>query len=389
MNNSKIAVVWFLFVFIFYLFYDSYFSLFILVSSLIILLFLVMSIRLYKHKVQVNLIVPEMVSKMETSQGCIEAKNDSFLPIVKVTCTLRLYNSFTGETRKQDVYFSINGKGMERVYIDLKSVYCGNVRISVESVSCFDLLGLFSTTHYPKASVEMIVLPKLFDMNIDVIQNKSRHNEASAFPNEVAGMNSNEIIGMKPYLPGDNVKNIHWKLSGKFDDLIMKEFSETVEYSLLLLLDNSISGRNRNSDPAVCDSMMEAFLSVSRGLLEVGQAHAIGWLNGASGELQIEEIFSEDQLSGFIRTIMALERKGQEEAAFESYLNKDVQARFSQIVYITSQQSNEEVSMWSGKGRITVLNCIAPTDYKESTNDEYGVDFTPESIQEDLRHLVI
>lgn len=381
------AVIWFLFIFVFYLFYDSYFSLFLLVSSIAIVLFLGISTRIYKNKVQILIVAPETVNKREVSGCYIEAKNYSFLPIVKVRCTLNMHNSLTGEKSSQEVYFSLNGKATEHVYVDLKSLFCGNVQISVEMVNCFDLLGLFFTTAYPKSSVEVLVLPNVFDIDLDLFE--SKNNEAFAYSSESVGMNSSEILGMKPYVPGDNVKNIHWKLSSKFDDLMMKEMSETVEHSLLVLLDNSLSDRNQNNDPAIFDAMMEAFVSISRALIDSEQAHSIGWLDGHLNELQIEEVFSDDHLSSLMRMIMKIERNQQGESALDVYYEQNSQINFSQIVYITSHQKDEEVSMWDIEAKVTILRCIALSNHKESTVTRDGVVFTPDSMKEDLRQLVI
>ena len=389
MKRTRIfAVIWFLFVFVFYLFYDSYFSLFLLVVSIVMFLFLAISTRMYKNKVQITIVGPETINKNEASECYIEAKNDSFLPIVKVRCSLKMYNSLTGETSNQEVFFSLNGKATEQVYIDVKSVFCGKVKMSVETVHCFDLLGLFYTTDAPKASTEMLVLPNLFEMNVDLFEYKNKNNEAF-YSSELVGMNSSEIIGIKPYVPGDNVKNIHWKLSRKFNDVIMKEMSETVDHSLLVLLNTSRSNRDNNLEPTVCDAMLEAFLSISRALLRDGQSHAIGWLSGHLNEWHIEEVFSEDHLASLIRAIMNMERKEQEESALDLYLQEHEHPRFSQIVYITSQKEDEELVMRGVEAQVTTLRCRILSNHEDNTVKRDSVVFTPESMKEDLRQLVI
>ena len=383
------AVIWFLFVFVFYLFYDSYFSLFLLFSSVALFLFLAVSTRMYKNKVQISIVAPETIHKRETSECYIEVKNQSLLPIVKVKCRLKIVNSLTNEINHQDVYFSLNGKATEHVYIDVNSYFCGHVKINIEEVSCFDLLGLFFITDYPNVSTETFVLPHLFEVDIELLQNKSKRNEVLAYSSESVGMNSSEILGIKPYVPGDNVKNIHWKLSSKFDELIMKELSETVDYSLLVLLDTSLSNGNSNYNPAVLDAMMEAFLSVSQSLLESGQAHSIGWLDDQLNELQIEEVISQNHLSSFIKRIISVERVEQEKSVLDYYFEQNNHVKFSQIVCITSQHEDIPVDAWAKEAQIITFRCIPLSNYEESTVHKDGIVFTPENVQEDLRQLVI
>ena len=51
------------------------------------------------------------------------------------------------------------------------------------------------------------------------------------------GMDSQEIFDTRYYRQGDLLKNIHWKLSAKADDLLVKEFSMPADQSVEIYLD--------------------------------------------------------------------------------------------------------------------------------------------------------
>ncbi len=380
------TVIWFLFVFVFYIFFDSYFSLFLLASSLIIFLFLGISARIYKKKVQFSIIVPDAVHKQETGECYLEVKSQTFLPIAKVRCSLSMYNSLTGETSEQEVHFSLNGKATERVFIDLKSMFCGNIRIRLEKADCFDLLGVFFITEKPEVTADLLVLPNTFDMELELFENKEKNSEAFAYSLEQAGMNNSEILGIKPYVPGDNVKNIHWKLSGKLDDLMMKELSEAVDYSLLVLLETE--GLDRK-EAAVSDAMIEAFVSVSKALIENGRTHSIGWFDSKVDDFHIEEVVSMDHLISMVRQILKVERKGREESALSAYFGQSDRLSLSQIIYLTAEQGENRIDAWRTGARVTTLKCASLLDDEESTVDGDGVRFTPDSMKEELRQLII
>lgn len=376
------AVLWFLFIIVFYLFFDSYFSLFLLVTSIAIFLFLAVSTRIYKNKVEFSLVASEIINKGETSECFIEAKNRSYLPIVKVKCDLKIINKLTNEINKQEIYFTLNGKATEQIQIEIKSLFCGHLEISIEKVTCFDLLGLFYTTYATKSSTELLVLPNMFEMNIDLLMNKGISDHNFSHSSHLIGMNSSEIFGIKPYVPGDNVKNIHWKLSSKFDELIMKDLSDFEEHSILVLFDTSLS----NDHPAIYDAMIEALSSVCSALLLKGQPYSIGWINDEINGLQIEAVSEGEYLSNIIKLIMKYGKNHQDQSTIEQNFNSmNAQYRFTQIIYITSSQ--EDVVVLDHTQVIT-LRCVTQMDEQTIVNGD-GVVFTPESIKGDLRQLVI
>ena len=51
------------------------------------------------------------------------------------------------------------------------------------------------------------------------------------------GNDPSEMFDIREYVPGDDIRSIHWKLSGKTDQLILRESSEPSHYNMVLLPD--------------------------------------------------------------------------------------------------------------------------------------------------------
>lgn len=51
------------------------------------------------------------------------------------------------------------------------------------------------------------------------------------------GNDPSEIFDIKDYTPGDDLRFVHWKLSGKADHLIMRQPSESTHYHAIILMD--------------------------------------------------------------------------------------------------------------------------------------------------------
>lgn len=75
------------------------------------------------------------------------------------------------------------------------------------------------------------------------------------------------------------MRDVHWKLSSKWDELIVRERSQDDTPLPLLTLD--LWGR-----PERLDAVLDQLLGLSDALLRVQQSHAVLWLDGV-GEPQL------------------------------------------------------------------------------------------------------
>lgn len=310
MLRSRIqSLIWFFIIFLLYIYSDSYFALFLLIISIGIFLFLGISTKFIENKVEFILKTPDTIDKNTSGTCYLESNNTTFLPISKVKCILSLKNLLTGEEERQEIYFSIKGKDQEHVYWDMKSEFCGNIKIRLEKVICYDYFGIFANTNYSEVSTNMLVLPDTFYIGIDLLQSEIENRESAVYSTAQKGLDNSEVFGIKEYIPGDNLKNIHWKLTSKFDELIVKELSVPIDNSILVLLETSIPIGEVRELPEVSDAMMEAFVSVSRSLLENQYIHSVGWFDHKVENLLIDEVNSMDDLSSLLRGLLEIEKK--------------------------------------------------------------------------------
>ncbi|ONK21077.1 hypothetical protein BLX87_23480 [Bacillus sp. VT-16-64] len=389
MLQSRIQMVLLLlFVLLFYVFSDSYFALFLLVASIVIVLFLGKSILMIKNRLVISIETVGTVHKHEEGAIYLRAKNHSFLPIAKVKCTLSVRNLLTGEKRKQHVFFAINAKARERIDLEMVSAYSGCIEVRIEHVICYDFMGVFSTRSEPKAMAQLFVLPNTFLAAVDLSEANVELREGVMTSAVKKGSNSSEIFGIKEYVPGDNVKQIHWKLTSKFDEVIVKELSETVDHSFLILLETSISPGRKREAPAVYDAMMEAFVSISKSLLQYEHVISIGWFDHESNHLCIEKVYSVDHFIGLFSRLLQIQMLESEQSAMRHYLNMG-EEMCSHIVYITSELAGGFAEDWPSELEITVLKCVEslPDDRERLTAE--GTIFTPNNVEEELRQLSI
>lgn len=93
---------------------------------------------------------------------------------------------------------------------------------------------------------------------------------------------------LREYRPGDDIRQIHWKLSSKLDELILKEASQPESRSLLVFWDK------RTGTPQQMDALAEVVSSAGAALLQSGVQYTLCWTE--EDDLQAQDILDENQL---------------------------------------------------------------------------------------------
>ena len=120
----------------------------------------------------------------------------------------------------------------------------GYYKIVAIKVIIRDVLGIYSLKKTISNDSSLLVYPKPIELN-------NLSGVLSQTSGEITVKESNQkdkssIHSFREYIPGDEIKSVHWKLSGKFDNLIVKEYENSSDTNIILLIDNSIA--NLKSD---------------------------------------------------------------------------------------------------------------------------------------------
>lgn len=116
---------------------------------------------------------------------------------------------------------------------DLPCAHCGGLLITTKRAYCYDLMGLVRHKLRKPEPVRMYVMP--IPTWHDHVQGLEQLMSVSLRPKPGGGYA--EQHELREYRPGDNLNQIHWKLSAKTGDLIIREPMEPTNTRILLTLD--------------------------------------------------------------------------------------------------------------------------------------------------------
>ncbi len=146
----------------------------------------------------------------------------------------------------------------------LPAQHCGQIRVTVKYARVYDHLGLFFLKKPMPKEHTITVLP--LPQRPARIPDTSSCAGVRLCPRPGGGFAENHDLRL--YRPGDDLRQIHWKMTAKTGKIILREALQTLHSPMVLRLD--VTGA-----PEELDRKMGELLYLSRHLLQKGFPHAV------------------------------------------------------------------------------------------------------------------
>lgn len=174
------------------------------------------------------------------------------------------------------------GKRQTQLTLPVPAQHVGVFPCGAESVSFSDALGLFELhVRARQALPALLVLPRPFEVaplrfltGEDGAARPNRTMEDLAFPEDV-----------RAYRSGDALKRVHWKLSARKRELIVRKFETPAPPDSLILLDcTPPAAEDQAALPALRDALCETALSVAAMQMRGGAPVRMPFYGSQAGE---------------------------------------------------------------------------------------------------------
>lgn len=338
---------------------------------------------LASKRLSLSVAVREGGSKKQGAKGELTVENCGFLPVVQLRCDLLLDNLLTGERTEQTVSLPVLPNHKRKLAVSIKSRHCGHLAISFKQVVAVDFFGITRYKVRFTADADTIIMPNTFSIRVLPSLNSLCPEDSDEYEPDRAGHDVSEVHEIRGYVPGDSVRQIHWKLTSKYDQLMVKQAGQPLKHSMLLFIDFP-SGNSHSASPDCLDALAEVAVSLSQALLDVGIAHIIAWQQ-ADGGLGHYSVQNADDLTDVLPDMLSAQdinvfsSDGQGAALIEN-LN------FSQMIWLSTTVPSFSLDT---NAKMTVLCCVDKLPTQEQAQDETVILFTPRSYQQDVANLIL
>ena len=285
-------------------FNDSYFTMVIFIELLILPIILYGILIYTKFKLSIDIDSSKFLSrKGEERNFSIKLNNRSLLPISKIDIKYVYEDDFNNRNEKI-IRVGINLKEDKEILVKILSDTSGIIKINIEDIFIYDYLSLFKKRLKIDKNIEMIIMPNINSYDVaGCTDSINEIIESNKYSEEKSGDDPSEIFGFKEYEPGDKIQRIHWKLSSKYEDFIVKEYSLPLVDNINIMIELRVIKDIENARE-LYDALIEISASISEWLLRNGIKHFIVWYDCKSETIFKEEIISLDDLNKVLMEIL-------------------------------------------------------------------------------------
>lgn len=282
----------------------------------------------------------------------ISFENSTPFPVLRLYCMVQAKNQLNGERTRIPVITWVPPAKRKEEQVRLSSEYCGRIRLSLEVVKLYDCFGLIGVPCKVQTAGHVTVQPDTFEMNVSLIPGISSEQDSDTYSQLKPGYDLSETFQIREYVPGDSPKQIHWKLSGKFDKLIVRDPGLPITRNVLIFWERT----GESGDKERIDAQAETIVTLCRNLLDQSISFTVGWNDTDRGICILHEIQDMDQLVGIIPRLMRATGVKEGMSGAELLLQTGTNALCGHMVYLAEEPQRDWENM-KKYGHVTAIVC--------------------------------
>ena len=196
------------------------------------------------------------VQRGEDAVCQIFLRHRGFLPIAPIRLEVQPGTGLPA----QEIFLRDRPGTEQRLTVPIRGAHVGLCRPGVQAWEVSDLLGLFTVHREVTETDTLLVLPRLFDTDPLTLAPGDPGTEMLARASEDLSSPSD----IRSYQPGDAMKTVHWKLSLRKRELLVRKFDEPIQQEVLILMDCSRppSWGHPEAEADLRDGLLETAASV-------------------------------------------------------------------------------------------------------------------------------
>lgn len=329
---------------VFYPLYHDDLSFLLLVTLLIFPVFMgiILAVTVKRLKIKISG-VPERVTRGEKLTIRVHVKNPMVIPVSSCVVNMLYRTDGDKKFRRYSMSVPVKARSSEVIVMNLTPEHCGTVECIIKHASVFDLIGLFSARIKLGTRFSCAVMPKELPFaaedslkGADSVSGICTGTKTEGEPPDVAEM--------RDYRDGDRMNRIHWKLSSRSENFIVKEFSGHTTAHILAVPDLAAC---KKADEA--DRVLDVYASIMRSAVSCGVSADVMLKDAEDGEIKLQRAENAAELDGLLyRQVSALEYGG--ETSLTAELTEcygslaAAQGAFSRIIIVTPSEKKEALS---------------------------------------------
>ena len=273
----------------------------------------------------------------------IQVKNKSKWLSVRCGFKIKVVNNFTGEVKKEIINHTVTRGVKETFSESFLSSDCGEISVYLVEYYVYDWIGCLYLKKKTNDVKKIEILPETHLLMTE-IQRTTREfiADSEVYSDSEKGDDLSEIYQIREYVEGDPIHDIHWKLSAKTDNLLIKEHGKPLGCVVLIWIDlfrnntvKPLRGRKHGRKKLPVNAI-EMAASVSLSLIEQKCVHMVAWYEEKNDRIIRKRVENEENIYELLNRLLYLESYHDRKRADMQFDERFDRNDFSSMVEIKS-----------------------------------------------------
>ena len=190
--------------------------------------------RYFLARMKVSQRVPKSVLKNDPSHLTVRFHNHSIMPFGNVECIF--YGDENALQMPEREKLFVRPLRTTEYQLAFTALYRGHFLLGIKAVEVMDITGLFRLKKNYGKFVEVTSMPLVKDLKSFPL-NMNTHTQAQA-RHDLRDEDYATISDIREYQPTDSIKRVHWKLTAKKGDWLVKIFQSNAQSRVSVILDS-------------------------------------------------------------------------------------------------------------------------------------------------------
>lgn len=235
-------------------------------------------------------------------------------------------------------WMSISAVDCKKEAFDAKIVLqqAGYHEIVIKKIRIYSVTGLLFVNQSCQDGVSVLVMPKIHPIGVKLTEHTLHFlGDAEIYDTVRPGDDVTETFEIRAYQPKDKLQSIHWKLSAKMDELMVKENSLPKACAIVLMAET------KQVKMTSVSAFFELFVSVSFSLMDADCPHFVAWYSKEQEDITRIRVADEESYYLFLNHYLADVDLAEKTNMRESYRTKYKNERYLHEICV-----NEDLELY-------------------------------------------
>ena len=355
---------------LFYIYCNSYTPLAILIVFISLTIFGIFEAIFSVRKISLDIkpTHPYTTQRVEQqAEFCVTIHNNSFFPISAVTFEVEFQDMCDDGVIKRKIKTPVAAKEDKSVHTVVATSHAALIECRVKKPRIYDAFGLI---HFRIRNVsdkaKLLIAPVMTDNSFIKGNQNVYIIDSDKYSETQKGDDSSQVFEVRNYVPGDDIRRIHWRLSSKQDDLIVKEYSKPIDENCIVMLETGIGSDEPEERKFRADGMLSVFMKLAYELIDNEQAFSVYWYSETANNTVSFEVKIFDDVAPIIEKFLSEKFPIKKNITFLMSEEERLQSLDKQIYYLyNSEFCDSDIITYQLDGRYCPIDTAEVPLFKQ------------------------